>query len=119
MADPRSQYRIVAELPVDFLWRYRQLDRWHQPRNSAKFRSLVADIAVRGVQEPLRLRYDAEKALVVNGNHRLAVAVRLGIRSLPVSLEPELSDWPHADARPLSAEDLGRLVTICQADSLL
>lgn len=122
MADPRAARRLVTELPLDLLWRYAQQDRWGQPRDEAKFRALVADIAVRGVREPLRLRYGFNSAglpvaLVVNGNHRLAVAVRLGVPWLPVSLEPELWPWDHQDARVMAPVDLEALVAVCQADA--
>ena len=49
---------------------------------------LTADIAARGVQSPITLRYDPVRHAVMidDGNHRVAVANRLGLGSLPATV---------------------------------
>ena len=46
---------------------------------------LTGDIAARGIQKPIALRYDPSHhaAMVDDGNHRLAVARRLGLETVP------------------------------------
>lgn len=65
----------------------------HQPlaRSGPAFEALKADIAEHGFNEPVILHYNAEtgKVWLGEGNHRLAAAEALGIKDIPVVLEPQ------------------------------
>jgi ParB-like nuclease domain len=97
-----------VHLPTALVARYRAVDR--ETAGSAlvdtpsHLEELTADIRQRGILTPLRLGFNGEFA-VLDGNHRIAVAIRLGLQSVPVTLcrEP-LAPRPHA--QPMLPEDL-------------
>ena len=66
-------------LPTGAVNRYREYDR---PDDATKV--LKKAIAEDGVRLPLWISTDGEQALLVEGNHRLAVAKDLGIEELPI-----------------------------------
>lgn len=67
--------------------------------------TLAADIGEHGILTPLRLGFNEEFG-ALDGNHRIAVALRLGLESVPVALLREpLSPRPH-HAQPMLPDDL-------------
>ncbi len=72
------------------LIQYREFDRKNNPAPSwfgiqgTDYGKLSAEIKQNGVTEPLELWVHDSKALLVEGNHRLAIAIDLGIEELPV-----------------------------------
>jgi hypothetical protein len=98
-----------VHLPTALVARYRAVDR--ETVGSAlvdtpsHLEELTADIRMRGILTPLRLGFNDQFA-VLDGNHRIAVAFRLGLQSVPVTLcrEPLVPRPPHA--QPMLPEDL-------------
>lgn len=81
----------MIELPTALVVRYRAVDRefigapeWvvDTPRH---LDALTADIGRHGILTPLDLAFNEEFA-TLDGNHRIAVALRLGLESVPVTL---------------------------------
>ena len=81
----------MIELPTALVVRYRAVDRefigapaWvvDTPRHLDE---LTADIGVHGIRTPLDLAFNEEFA-TLDGNHRIAVAIRLGLESVSVAL---------------------------------
>ena len=67
--------------------------------------ALTVDIGERGILTPLRLGFN-ERFATLDGNHRIAVAIRLGLETVPVALFREpLTPWPR-HANPMLPEDL-------------
>ncbi|WP_211716318.1 ParB N-terminal domain-containing protein [Nocardiopsis sp. MG754419] len=99
-------------LPTALVARHRAVDREivgsalvDTPRHLDR---LTSDIAERGILTPLRLGFNARFA-TLDGNHRIAVALRLGLASVPVTLHP-VPLVPRPDhARTVSARDLTAL----------
>lgn len=67
--------------------------------------ALTEDIGRHGILVPLRLEFNSAFG-ALDGNHRIAVAIRLGLSEVPVALTrvPELPRPAHA--QPMSLEDL-------------
>ncbi len=96
-------------LPTEVAHHYREYDR---PRDE-NTRMLERVIGDQGIRQPLRISTDGSHAMLIEGNHRINVAHRLGIShvpvqvylekpgevmtnsegSRPVPLEPVLGDW--------------------------
>lgn len=78
-----------GELPVQLVARYRAVDRELVGSGlvdtPAHLHELQADITVSGIRVPLTLCFNEEFA-VIDGNHRLAVAFRLGLPTVPVAV---------------------------------
>ncbi len=52
-------------------------------------RDLEADIRANGIKEPIEIRVRGDGSLIVwDGLHRLAIAVHLGLSSVPVYYSP-------------------------------
>ena len=107
-------------LPTALVARYRAVDREvvgsaivHTPRH---LDDLTASIGAHGILIPLRLGYN-EHFATLDGNHRIAVAVRLDLEVVPVMLvrEPNTPRPDHAvsmlheDFLVLHAADSDRL----------
>jgi ParB-like chromosome segregation protein Spo0J len=81
----------VAMLPTALVVRYRAVDREligapaHVVDTPAHLDTLTADIRERGILVPLDLGFNPYFA-TLDGNHRVAVALRLGIVEVPVAL---------------------------------
>ena len=96
-------------LPTALVARYRAVDREavgsalvDTPRH---LDALTVDIGKRGILTPLRLGFN-ERFATLDGNHRIAVAIRLGLETVPVTLFAEPSTpWPR-HAKPMLPEDL-------------
>jgi ParB-like chromosome segregation protein Spo0J len=74
-------------LPTKVVARYADpfIDPSHRVER-ARMRRLTRSIARRGVIEPLIIKVQRGRARIFDGNHRLAVALRLGIPVLPVDV---------------------------------
>lgn len=89
----------VALLPTPLVARYRAVDRElicapaDVVDTPAHLDSLTEDIGQYGIQVPLDLKFNAQFA-TLDGNHRIAVALRLGLASVPVALS-ELAIEPR------------------------
>ncbi|MGH6654087.1 MAG: hypothetical protein ACRDVE_02645 [Actinocrinis sp.] len=98
-----------VQLPTALVARYRAVDREHvgsalvdTPRH---LDALTVDIAERGILVPLRLGFNEEFG-TLDGNHRIAAAIRLGLESVPVALFSEPLTPRPGHAKPMCAEDL-------------
>jgi hypothetical protein len=98
-----------VDLPTALVARYRAVDRETVGSGlvdtPGHLNELTADIRQRGILTPLRLGFNEEFG-TLDGNHRIAAAIRLGLQSVPVTLfrEPLNPRPPHA--RPMLPEDL-------------
>jgi hypothetical protein len=66
---------------------------------------LTVDIARHGLLTPLRLGFNEEFG-TLDGNHGIAVAVRLGLETVPVTVFREPLTPRPRHAQPMLAEDL-------------
>ena len=99
---------MAVDLPTELVARYRAVDReeiWapaHVVDTPAHLDALTDDIGQNGILVPLDLRFN-EQFATLDGNHRIAVAIRLGLSEVPVDvsalpLEPR-QFWAQ-DMRP-------------------
>jgi ParB-like chromosome segregation protein Spo0J len=100
---------VVTRLPTALVARYRAVDREvvgsllvDTPSHLA---ALTEDIRVRGILVPLRLGFNVSFG-VLDGNHRIAAALRLGLDDVPVMLVRELTEPRPAHGQPMRREDL-------------
>jgi hypothetical protein len=98
-----------VDLPTALVARYRAVDREKvgsglvdTPRHLTK---LTADIRERGILTPLRLGFNEEFG-TLDGNHRIAAAIRLGLQSVPVTLVREPLTPRPQHAQPMLPKDL-------------
>lgn len=98
-----------VNLPTALVARYRAVDREmvgsglvDTPRHLTE---LTADIRQRGIQTPLRLGFNEEFG-TLDGNHRIAAAIRLGLQSVPVTLFRESLNPRPQHAQPMLPADL-------------
>jgi hypothetical protein len=98
----------VATLSTTLVARYRAVDREQvgsalvdTPMHLA---ALTDDIAARGILVPLRLGFNDQFA-TLDGNHRIAVALRLGLNEVPVVLVREPPHPRPAHARAMRPDD--------------
>lgn len=79
----------IYDVPVDFMWDYREFDRCGDDNlyGDEYVDELENDIKKNGIKSPITLWIDMGKALVVEGNHRLCIAKRLGFETIPVRVE--------------------------------
>jgi hypothetical protein len=102
---------VIARLPTDLVTRYRAVDREliYAPAyvvdTPSHLDALTEDVGRRGILVPLGLGFNSDFG-ALDGNHRIAVAIRLGLREVPVALTrvPELPRPAHA--KSMSADDL-------------
>lgn len=91
----------TVHLPTALVARYRAVDREivgsALVNTPSHLDALSADIATHGILTPLRLGFN-EAFGTLDGNHRIAVAVRLGLEMVPVTLvrEPLIPRPGHA-----------------------
>jgi ParB-like chromosome segregation protein Spo0J len=100
----------VVLLPTDLVVRYRAVDREligapaHVVDTPVHLDSLTDDIGQHGIMVPLDLGFN-EQFATLDGNHRIAVALRLGIAEVPVALrELPIEPRPYW-AQTMVAED--------------
>lgn len=106
---------MPVELPVALVARYRAVDREKvgsalvdTPRH---LDALAEDIARHGIRTPLRLGF-CEDFGTLDGNHRIAVALRLGLRSVPVDVVWEPCSPRPGHAQPMRAADFAVLTAV-------
>jgi hypothetical protein len=96
---PWSRNRL--ELPVDELWKHREYDRFGADRykTSEELNALKESIEKEGIKDPLTLNVatpndplisggtrEQVAAKLGEGNHRLAIARKLGLKTVPVQI---------------------------------
>ena len=98
-----------VQLPTALVARFRAVDR--ESVGSAlvdtpsHLNALTVDIGVHGILTPLRLGFNEEFG-TLDGNHRIAVAIRLGLETVPVDLFREPLTPRPRHAQPMHPEDL-------------
>ncbi|GEM_PF-2555471 len=102
----------AVHLPTALVARYRAVDREHVGAahldTAAHLDEIEADARVHGIRTPLDLAVNEEFA-TLDGNHRIAVALRLGLPEVPVHLTRRPRTPRPAHARPMHEEDLAVL----------
>lgn len=89
---------IVKNIPTEIIKRYADFDRSKEKRDNSLLnmyglmpiqneKDLENDILKNGIKSPLRLFIVQDKAILGKGNHRLDIAYRHKIKSVPVSIE--------------------------------
>lgn len=115
-AAPMEQEPV--ELPTELVARYRAVDREHVGASSldtpAHLGRLEAEIARDGLRTPIDLAFN-EGFATIDGNHRLAVALRLGLETVPVHLTRRMRELRPAHAQDMHPEDLAVLETALPA----
>ena len=105
-------------LPTDLVVRYRAVDREQVGSalhdTPSHLDALTESIRAHGIQVPLRLGFNASYGFL-DGNHRLAAALRLGLAQLPVELFPEQPDLRRDHGRPMRPDDLAVLIAVYHA----
>ncbi len=107
----------TVSLPTELVARCRAVDREQVGSalvdTPAHLDRLTADIRREGIKVPLTLGYNDHFA-TLDGNHRIAVALRLGLPKVPVTLSV-LPDEPRpGHAQDLLAQDLAIILTASQ-----
>ncbi len=76
-------------VPIDDISQFVEVDRASDPRTSENVNELSKQIAKDGgVKEPIVLTvFKDKKAVITEGNHRVAAAKQLGIKSIPTRVE--------------------------------
>ncbi|MEU6347013.1 hypothetical protein ABZ883_39405 [Streptomyces sp. NPDC046977] len=98
-----------VHLPTALVARYRAVDREivgsaivDTPRH---LEALTVSIGAHGIRTPLRLGFNEEFA-TLDGNHRVAVAIRLGLKAVPVFLFAVPLTPRPGHAQPMRPTDL-------------
>ncbi len=75
-------------VPIEEVDTYKEFDRETDKKFDKKeLDDLTEDIRVNGIKKPIQIKVDSNgKALIVEGNTRLAAAKRLGIKNIPVEI---------------------------------
>lgn len=109
-AAPMDQEPV--ELPTELVVRYRAVDREHVGTptldTAAHLDRLTALIGREGMRTPIDLAFTPEFA-TLDGNHRIAVALRRGWETVPVHLTRRASGLRPGHARDLRPMDLAVL----------
>ncbi len=72
-------------VPIEEIEGYKENDREVDPKGDLD--ALTEDIKQNGIKKPIQVKVDSNgKALIVEGNTRLAAAKRLGIKNIPVEI---------------------------------
>lgn len=84
-------YKKLADIPIDILWYYREFKRDETPVPFLPFvETYSVEDVTRYIQQhgltPLELTIIKNKALLTDGNHRIAAAKRLGYTTVPVEI---------------------------------
>ena len=101
---------MITTLPTDLVVRYRAVDREeivappYVVDTPAHLDALTESIRERGIEVPLKLEFN-ERLAFLDGNHRIAVALRLGLAEVPVELVRAADDDDRAHGRALRPED--------------
>ena len=78
----------IFDVPVEFMWKYREFDRCGDDNlyGDDYINELTKDIQQNGIKKPIHLYVDTGRALIVEGNHRLCIAIKLGLKTIPVQV---------------------------------
>jgi ParB-like chromosome segregation protein Spo0J len=105
---------VSVSLPTGLVARYRAVDREligapeHVVDTPAHLDHLTSEIGRDGILVPLDLAFN-ERFATLDGNHRIAVAIRLGLAEVPVALRElplEPRPWWAKDMVPADYEVL-------------
>lgn len=111
--DECSPEGVRVRLPTALVARYRAVDREVVGApvvdTPAHLDALTASVREHGILVPLRLGFNAGFGFL-DGNHRIAVALRLGLADVPVELVEEPADLRRYHGRAMRADDLAVLV---------
>lgn len=117
-AAPMAQEPVP--LPTELVARYRAVDRelvgTATLDTSAHLDRLEREISREGMRTPIDLAFNEEFA-TIDGNHRVAVALRLGLAAVPVHLTRRTRHLRPAHARDMHPDDLTVLETALRATS--
>jgi hypothetical protein len=89
-----------ALLPVEVLWEYREFKRDETPApdvpfiHSRSMGEIMSYVKANGF-EPLDLSIVKDRALLIDGNHRIVAAKRLGLDFIPVNVTVIFGDGSH------------------------
>lgn len=83
------QTKKLAYIPIELLWSYREFKRDEVPAPKVPFMNMydvdeVTEYVRFNGLEPLELSIVGERALLTDGNHRIAAAKHLGYHEVPV-----------------------------------
>jgi hypothetical protein len=115
---------VIVRLSTDLVARYRAVDREVVPAppavvdTPAHLDRLTGSIAADGIRVPLRMGFNARYGYL-DGNHRIAVALRLGLPEVPVELVEEPLDSPRAHGQPMRRDDLDVILAAYQRGGAL
>lgn len=70
--------------------RHLSATEWPSKREDTHYADLVADLAANGFAVPVAINYVDGFFYLVNGHHRIAAAIELGITEIPTVYYPEL-----------------------------
>lgn len=78
----------IFDVPVDFLWQYREFDRCGKDNiyGDEYIEQFTNYIKENGITKPIILTVDTGKGLITDGNHRLCIAKKLGFKTVPVEV---------------------------------
>jgi ParB-like chromosome segregation protein Spo0J len=109
---------VIVRLPTDLAARYRAVDRERVGSalvdTPTHLDALTESIGAHGIRVPLRLGFNASYGFL-DGNHRLAAALRLGLAEVPVELVREVPALRRDHGRPMRPDDLAVLVAAYDA----
>jgi ABC-type branched-subunit amino acid transport system substrate-binding protein len=109
---------VTVTLPTALVARYRAVDRERVGSpivdTPAHLDALTGSIRERGILVPLQLGFTADSA-ALDGTHRIAAALRLGLAEVPVELVREPPHWRPGHSRPVHPDDLAVLVAAYEA----
>jgi hypothetical protein len=89
----------IQMVPTNILKHYREYNRATDSAHSLEqVNKLMEDIKKHGIKEPLILEYATKDktAYLGEGNHRLAAAIKLGIKDVPVRVYRRTEGFSHA-----------------------
>jgi hypothetical protein len=86
-----DESKEIQNIPVDVMWEYREFNRCDDDNDNIKgdayIEKLTNDIKQNGVKYPIILQIDDEnKGLIIEGNHRLCISIKLGLKTIPVKI---------------------------------
>lgn len=102
---------MIARLPTTLITRYRAVDREfigapiEVVDTPNHLNALTKDIGRRGILVPLSLGFNRDFG-ALDGNHRIAVAIRLGLDDVPVALTRVPQRPRPAHAKSMFSTDL-------------
>jgi len=111
------------EIPTSLLVKYREFDRDAEQNielpacmvlaglYKRDLNKMTADIKQNGIKEPLTLLVKNGKALLVDGNHRLACALRANLSSMPIEVQ-FYDDLPEDGYKMYLSDKLEKMVDV-------